>query len=170
MWLSGVNGIFLQVTTPLLFKLIPAVVHLGVLLRWFSPDSQAEVLIHPISFLHKIGTRHRPPHVCNMVVHFAELFFECDFYIQLVFKGDNLRSDSAKQRIALISKDLLIHEGWLFTGLFHILLSKKALLHHLMSKQLEDLLDWFIFSSHASFLLLYISNQSSERQSDTSLR
>ncbi|OVA08463.1 Cation/H+ exchanger [Macleaya cordata] len=27
------------VTTPLLFKLIPAVVHLGVLLRWFSPDS-----------------------------------------------------------------------------------------------------------------------------------
>ncbi|KAI3830530.1 hypothetical protein MKW98_030693 [Papaver atlanticum] len=27
------------VTTPLLFKLIPAVIHLGVLLRWFSPDS-----------------------------------------------------------------------------------------------------------------------------------
>ncbi|RRT49051.1 hypothetical protein B296_00016430 [Ensete ventricosum] len=27
------------VTTPLLFKLIPAVVHLGVLLRWFNPDS-----------------------------------------------------------------------------------------------------------------------------------
>ncbi|CAA7410053.1 unnamed protein product [Spirodela intermedia] len=26
------------VTTPLLFKLIPAVIHLGVLLRWFSPD------------------------------------------------------------------------------------------------------------------------------------
>ncbi|XP_052182357.1 K(+) efflux antiporter 4-like isoform X7 [Diospyros lotus] len=26
------------VTTPLIFKLIPAVVHLGVLLRWFSPD------------------------------------------------------------------------------------------------------------------------------------
>ncbi|KAI5648019.1 hypothetical protein M9H77_34024 [Catharanthus roseus] len=59
------------VTTPLLFKLIPAVVHLGVLLRWFSPDTQSE----------------------------------------LGFKGDNLRSDSAKQRIALISKDLLIHEG-----------------------------------------------------------
>lgn len=49
------------VTTPLLFKLIPAVVHLGVLLRWFSPDSSSE-----------IG-----------------------------FKGDSLRSDSAK-RIALI--------------------------------------------------------------------
>ncbi|XP_057968764.1 K(+) efflux antiporter 4-like isoform X2 [Malania oleifera] len=32
------------VTTPLLFKLIPAVVHLGVLLRWFSPDSPSEVL------------------------------------------------------------------------------------------------------------------------------
>jgi Kef-type K+ transport system membrane component KefB len=31
------------VTTPLLFKLIPAVVHLGVLLRWFSPDSSTEV-------------------------------------------------------------------------------------------------------------------------------
>ncbi|CAI9093663.1 OLC1v1029220C1 [Oldenlandia corymbosa var. corymbosa] len=59
------------VTTPLLFKLIPAVIHLGVLLRWFPPDSQSE----------------------------------------LGFKGDNLRSDSSKQRIALISKDLLIHEG-----------------------------------------------------------
>ncbi|KAL6534002.1 K(+) efflux antiporter 4 [Orobanche hederae] len=59
------------VTTPLLFKLIPAVVHLGILLRWFSPESQTEV----------------------------------------GFKGDSLRSDSAKQRIALISKDLLIHEG-----------------------------------------------------------
>ncbi|XVF49029.1 hypothetical protein PTKIN_Ptkin03bG0236200 [Pterospermum kingtungense] len=31
------------VTTPLLFKLIPAVVHLGVLLRWFPPDSPSEV-------------------------------------------------------------------------------------------------------------------------------
>ncbi|XP_027080949.2 K(+) efflux antiporter 4-like [Coffea arabica] len=59
------------VTTPLLFKLIPAVVHLGVLLRWFPPDSQSE-----------LGS-----------------------------KADNLRSESAKQRIALISKDLLIHEG-----------------------------------------------------------
>lgn len=59
------------VTTPLLFKLIPAVVHLGILLRWFSPETQVE----------------------------------------LGFKGDNLRSDSTKQRIALISKDLLIHEG-----------------------------------------------------------
>ncbi|KMS95473.1 hypothetical protein BVRB_007940 [Beta vulgaris subsp. vulgaris] len=44
------------VTTPLLFKLIPAVVHLGVLLRWFSPENSSE-----------IG-----------------------------FKGDSLRSDSAK--------------------------------------------------------------------------
>ncbi|WOG84121.1 hypothetical protein DCAR_0103302 [Daucus carota subsp. sativus] len=58
------------VTTPLLFKLIPAVVHLGILLRWFSPDSQTEI----------------------------------------VFKGENLRSDSAKQRIALVAKDLMIHE------------------------------------------------------------
>ncbi|KAK4602670.1 hypothetical protein RGQ29_011618 [Quercus rubra] len=31
------------VTTPLLFKLIPAVVHLGVLTRWFSPDSSSEI-------------------------------------------------------------------------------------------------------------------------------
>ncbi|KAK6236460.1 hypothetical protein QUC31_020243 [Theobroma cacao] len=31
------------VTTPLLFKLIPAVVHLGVLLRWFPPDGPSEI-------------------------------------------------------------------------------------------------------------------------------
>ncbi|XP_050218103.1 K(+) efflux antiporter 6 [Mercurialis annua] len=31
------------VTTPLLFKLIPAVTHLGVLLRWFPPDSSVEI-------------------------------------------------------------------------------------------------------------------------------
>ncbi|KAM7512965.1 hypothetical protein LguiB_011840 [Lonicera macranthoides] len=31
------------VTTPLLFKLIPAVVHLGVLLRWFLPDLPNEI-------------------------------------------------------------------------------------------------------------------------------
>ncbi|XP_042033406.1 K(+) efflux antiporter 4-like isoform X1 [Salvia splendens] len=58
------------VTTPLLFKLIPAVVHLGILLRWFSPESQVEIGL----------------------------------------KGDINRSDSSKQRIALISKDRLIHE------------------------------------------------------------
>ncbi|KAJ1408154.1 Sodium/solute symporter superfamily [Sesbania bispinosa] len=34
-----------QVTTPLLFKLIPAVVHLGALLRWFPPDSPSEVFV-----------------------------------------------------------------------------------------------------------------------------
>jgi len=35
------------VTTPLLFKMIPAVVHLGVLLRWFSVDiNQVEVHVH----------------------------------------------------------------------------------------------------------------------------
>nr|XP_023888413.1 K(+) efflux antiporter 6 [Quercus suber]POE66305.1 k(+) efflux antiporter 6 [Quercus suber] len=50
------------VTTPLLFKLIPAVVHLGVLLRWFSPDSSVET----------------------------------------GFKGDNLRTESGKQRVILI--------------------------------------------------------------------
>ncbi|OAY53899.1 K(+) efflux antiporter 4 isoform X2 [Manihot esculenta] len=31
------------VTTPLLFKLIPGVIHLGVLLRWFPPDSPLEI-------------------------------------------------------------------------------------------------------------------------------
>lgn len=50
------------VTTPLLFKLIPGVVHLGVLLWWFSPDSS----------------------------------------IENGFKGDNLPSESGKQRITLI--------------------------------------------------------------------
>ncbi|XP_076929854.1 K(+) efflux antiporter 4-like [Bidens hawaiensis] len=70
MLLLGTTALSL-VTTPLLFKIIPAVVHLGVLLRWFTPDSQTE----------------------------------------MGFKVDGLRSDSAKQRIALIAKDLLIHEG-----------------------------------------------------------
>ncbi|OVA11356.1 Cation/H+ exchanger [Macleaya cordata] len=50
------------VTTPLLFKLIPAVIHLGVLLRWFSPDSSPS---------------------------------------EIAYKGDSLRSDSAK-RITLM--------------------------------------------------------------------
>ncbi|KAH9300223.1 hypothetical protein KI387_011806, partial [Taxus chinensis] len=30
------------VTTPLLFRMIPAIVHLGVLVRWFSPDGSPE--------------------------------------------------------------------------------------------------------------------------------
>ncbi|XP_061347603.1 K(+) efflux antiporter 4-like [Gastrolobium bilobum] len=38
------------VTTPLLFKLIPAVVHLGALLRWFPPDSQSEIAFKGDSF------------------------------------------------------------------------------------------------------------------------
>ncbi|XP_077210728.1 K(+) efflux antiporter 4-like isoform X1 [Tasmannia lanceolata] len=50
------------VTTPLLFKLIPAVIHLGVLLRWFSPDS---------------------------------------IQVEMGFKGDSLRAESAK-RITLL--------------------------------------------------------------------
>ncbi|CAJ1937138.1 unnamed protein product [Sphenostylis stenocarpa] len=40
----------MQVTTPLLFKLIPAVVHLGALLRWFPPDSSAEFAFKGDSF------------------------------------------------------------------------------------------------------------------------
>ncbi|KAE8658069.1 K(+) efflux antiporter 4 [Hibiscus syriacus] len=31
------------VTTPLLFKLIPALLHLGVLLRWFSPERESSI-------------------------------------------------------------------------------------------------------------------------------
>ncbi|KAG6421055.1 hypothetical protein SASPL_117604 [Salvia splendens] len=42
MLLLGTTALSL-VTTPLLFKLIPAMVHLGVLLRWFSPDSIHEI-------------------------------------------------------------------------------------------------------------------------------
>nr|XP_025886972.1 K(+) efflux antiporter 6 isoform X2 [Solanum lycopersicum] len=42
MLLLGTTALSL-VTTPLLFKLIPAVVHLGVLLRWFSLDLPNEV-------------------------------------------------------------------------------------------------------------------------------
>ncbi|KAG2410921.1 K(+) efflux antiporter [Vigna angularis] len=38
------------VTTPLLFKLIPAVVHLGALLRWFPPDSSTEIAFKGDSF------------------------------------------------------------------------------------------------------------------------
>ncbi|XVF88735.1 hypothetical protein PTKIN_Ptkin19aG0074400 [Pterospermum kingtungense] len=38
--LSSYNA---YVTTPLLFKLIPAVIHLGVLLRWFPADSPTEI-------------------------------------------------------------------------------------------------------------------------------
>ncbi|XP_027065479.1 K(+) efflux antiporter 4-like isoform X3 [Coffea arabica] len=42
MLLLGTTALSL-VTTPLLFKLIPAVVHLGVLLRWFPPDVSNEI-------------------------------------------------------------------------------------------------------------------------------
>ncbi|KAG9456540.1 hypothetical protein H6P81_001048 [Aristolochia fimbriata] len=59
--LLGTTALSLM-TTPLLFKLIPAVVHLGVLLKWFSPDSSQ---------------------------------------LEMGFKGDSLRADSAK-RIALM--------------------------------------------------------------------
>lgn len=42
MLLLGTTALSL-VTTPLLFKLIPAVVRLGVLLRWFPPDVSNEI-------------------------------------------------------------------------------------------------------------------------------
>ena len=42
MLLLGTTALSL-VTTPLLFKLIPAVVHLGILLRWFSPETPNEI-------------------------------------------------------------------------------------------------------------------------------
>ncbi|KAK6273877.1 hypothetical protein POUND7_010960 [Theobroma cacao] len=37
------RGIICMVTTPLLFKLIPAILHLGVLLRWFSPERESSI-------------------------------------------------------------------------------------------------------------------------------
>ncbi|KAJ4824365.1 K(+) efflux antiporter 6 [Turnera subulata] len=40
--LLGTTALSLM-TTPLLFKLIPAVAHLGILLRWFPPDSSIEI-------------------------------------------------------------------------------------------------------------------------------
>ncbi|KAK8602473.1 hypothetical protein V6N13_057898 [Hibiscus sabdariffa] len=55
------------VTTPLLFKLIPAILHLGVLLRWFSPERESS--------------------------------------LELGIKGDNLRSDSGKHRITLMTQE-----------------------------------------------------------------
>ncbi|OMO66925.1 Cation/H+ exchanger [Corchorus capsularis] len=55
------------VTTPLLFKLIPAILHLGVLLRWFSPDRETS--------------------------------------IEVGIKVDNLRSDSGKHRIVLLTQE-----------------------------------------------------------------
>ncbi|XP_028770252.1 K(+) efflux antiporter 4 isoform X1 [Neltuma alba] len=45
------------VTTPLLFKLIPAVVHLGVLLRWFPPDGPIEIAYKGDSFRSDSGKR-----------------------------------------------------------------------------------------------------------------
>jgi Kef-type K+ transport system membrane component KefB len=39
------------VTTPLLFKMIPSIVHLGVLMHWFAPDgSQSDVISPMVSF------------------------------------------------------------------------------------------------------------------------
>lgn len=103
---------FVQVTTPLLFKLIPAVVHLGVLLRWFSPDTQSEVIINVRICL--LGGCTPGNGLFNHFPFWHDYLLEKFWnflYFQLGFKGDSLRSDSAKQRIALISKDLLIHEG-----------------------------------------------------------
>ncbi|KAK4388756.1 K(+) efflux antiporter 4 [Sesamum angolense] len=96
------------VTTPLLFKLIPAVMHLGVLLRWFAPDSQNEVIIaFPKIFFQNIEMINNLSSFGRIQISsFPELFVENDFRHQLGYKGDNIRSDSAKQRIALISKDL----------------------------------------------------------------
>ncbi|XP_057721212.1 K(+) efflux antiporter 6 [Arachis stenosperma] len=47
------------VTTPLLFKLIPAVVHLGVLLRWFSPDSSLEIGYSKVDILRSESGKQR---------------------------------------------------------------------------------------------------------------
>nr|GEZ23865.1 K(+) efflux antiporter 4 [Tanacetum cinerariifolium] len=88
----------LQVTTPFLFKLIPAVVHLGVLLRWFSPELPTEVTT---PFLFKL---------IPAVVHLGVLlrWFSPELPTEVLFKGELMRSDTAK-RISLmvdVSHDL----------------------------------------------------------------
>lgn len=43
---------FVQVTTPVLFKLIPAIMHLGVLMHWFPVENVAQ---DEVVFLTEIG-------------------------------------------------------------------------------------------------------------------
>ena len=91
-------------TTPLLFKLIPAVVHLGVLLRWFSPDSSSEVNNLPMQYLIIQYAVCIEPTICFRCYCFKSSILRLLVYglsSQIGFKGDNLRSDSVK-RIALI--------------------------------------------------------------------
>lgn len=83
----------MQVTTPLLFKLIPAVIHLGVLLRWFSPDNGNEVsLLWPKITVFLICIRDAQS-LWNLKAY--------DVTLQISFKTDILRSDSTK-RITLL--------------------------------------------------------------------
>lgn len=63
------HKVVMQVTTPLLFKLIPAVVRLGVLLRWFSPDIPNEVIKIDLSILifsHRITCLN----FCGVIIEF----------------------------------------------------------------------------------------------------
>jgi hypothetical protein len=92
----------LQVTTPLLFKMIPAVVHLGVLLRWFSVDSnQVEVHVH-INWVHLLIVLLRKCLPINSSV----------LPFQLGLKNDGLRIDSGK-RINLVVQGS--HDSWHLT-------------------------------------------------------
>lgn len=92
-------------TTPLLFKLIPAVVRLGVLLRWFSPDISSEVINLCAPYSSNISCI--DPTVCLRCLFISLLKLSVlrllvyGLSSQIGLKGESLRSESAK-RIALI--------------------------------------------------------------------
>lgn len=103
----------MQVTTPLLFKLIPAVVHLGVLLRWFSPDISNEVIFLNLR-LYLIPFKTFD--ALDTLKWFSPIYVWVDsyelswiFFTQIGNKGDILRADSAR-RITLMVEGS--HDSW----------------------------------------------------------
>ncbi|XP_021276605.1 K(+) efflux antiporter 6 isoform X1 [Herrania umbratica] len=77
------------VTTPLLFKLIPAILHLGVLLRWFSPERESSIeVITSFNCWFQISTGNSNKYL-----------------FQVGIKADSLRSDSGKHRIVLMAQE-----------------------------------------------------------------
>ncbi|MFS7897354.1 hypothetical protein Hanom_Chr00s008304g01740201 [Helianthus anomalus] len=85
-----------MLTTPFLFKLIPAVVRLGVLWRWFTPDIPTEVM-----------NLHTCMRTCYRLQHHV-LYYDLLLLFQMLYKGELMRLDTAK-RISLmvdVSHDL----------------------------------------------------------------
>lgn len=109
-----------QVTTPLLFKLIPAVVHLGVLMRWFPPDASIEVTHFILSFgpfccfiynyldFLPMSLVKQWWYTCILFSLSWTMLYLC--WLQIGFKGDNLRVDSGKQRVILMVQGA--HNSW----------------------------------------------------------